>query len=152
MRVIGLDRCVPGSSSTRRGETVGGFTFGLESHVAFLEHVAASYPREACGLASGERDGENVRVVAYHPVRNLARERDRFDLDPEDVVRIEGLARERGSELVAVCHSHPDAPAVPSREDVRGAWPGLDLVIAEVRSGGVTDQRAYRLSREPERA
>jgi len=151
MRVIGLGRCVPGSNLTRRGETVGGFTFGAESHGAFLEHVAASYPREACGLAVGKRVGEDVCVVAYHPVRNLAPGRDRFDLDPGDIVRIEGLARERDSELVAVCHSHPDAPAVPSREDVRGAWPGMDLVIAEVRAGRVTDRRVYRLPQEPDR-
>ncbi len=119
------------------------------SHRAELErHAAARYPEEACGLLIGtSRDG----VTDVHEVvaaRNLARERarDRYDLDPADQLRAEERARAASLEVVGVWHSHPDAPAVPSKVDRDAAWEGYAYVIASVRNGRVEDLRCWRLA------
>jgi proteasome lid subunit RPN8/RPN11 len=75
--------------------------------VAALEHARRDYPREACGLVIVEKGRE-----VYFPCRNLADGADHFVLDPEDYAR----AEDRG-EIVAVFHSHPNAPATPSEAD-----------------------------------
>src|ERR1700761_6896485 len=48
------------------------------------DEAAPAYPNECCGLIEGLRDGSVFRAMTLYPVRNLAGERDRFDIDPRD--------------------------------------------------------------------
>ncbi len=102
----------------------------------------AALPQEACGLLLGV-DG---RVRAIHPARNRAGAEGgrRFELHPVDLMRAEERARERGWSLLAVYHSHPEAPAVPSRSDLEGALPGCLQLILSLRGGRPTDLRLWR--------
>lgn len=91
-----------------------------------MRHALAEYPREACGLV--------VRVNGrrrYVRCRNLARDpSEHFRIDPEDYAAAEDLG-----EVVAVVHSHPDAPARPSPADRLGCESsGLPWVILSVRA------------------
>lgn len=74
---------------------------------AIVAHARQQYPREACGLVIVERGRE-----VYVPCRNLSDNVDTFVLDPVDY----SSAEQRG-EIVAVVHSHPNAPATPSESD-----------------------------------
>lgn len=74
---------------------------------AAIEHSEAEYPREACGLVIIQR-GRQV----YVPCRNLALDQDQFIIDPEDYA----AADQRG-EVIAVVHSHPNLPPIPSQAD-----------------------------------
>jgi proteasome lid subunit RPN8/RPN11 len=58
-------------------------------------------------------------VTSVHLARNRHASPYRFDVDPSDLVRIIHRIERRGEELVAIFHSHPGGPAVPSETDVR---------------------------------
>lgn len=75
---------------------------------AAVDHALAEYPRESCGLLVIIEGQET-----YLPCRNLAQGSDHFILDPMDYLR----ADDRG-EIVGIVHSHPDAPALPSEDDI----------------------------------
>ena len=94
---------------------------------AIRTHAIAEYPRECCGLLVSSRDGSE----AYVPCRNLAADGGQFLLPAEDYA----AAEDQGN-IVAVVHSHPDAPAQPSEADlVACEASGLPWYIVEVRKG-----------------
>ncbi len=75
---------------------------------AIQAHAVAEYPRECCGLIVATADGE-----AYVACRNVATTpSEHFILPGEDYAAAEDLG-----EVLAVVHSHPNAPATPSDAD-----------------------------------
>jgi proteasome lid subunit RPN8/RPN11 len=106
-----------------------------------VAHALAAWPEEACGLLLG---GPDRIVVATRRTANRARERDRFEIPPGELVRVAEDARSRGLDLVGVYHSHPDADPLPSAADTEGArclWrdrPSWLYLILGVRAGVVT--------------
>ena len=90
-----------------------------------LQEARAAMPRECCGLLEGVRvanpAGEEFRVTAVHPARNLAPACDRFEIAPEDHIQALKAARANGCTLIGCYHSHPQGRAEPSQADARGA-------------------------------
>jgi proteasome lid subunit RPN8/RPN11 len=114
-----------------------------------LRHWARQgYPHECCGLLLGTAADGAVRVEEVTTARNLNTERaqDRFELDPQDFLRADALARERGLEVVGVWHTHPDHPALPSATDLDSAWEGWSYLILSVAAQGVPAMRSWRLA------
>jgi proteasome lid subunit RPN8/RPN11 len=111
-----------------------------------------AYPHEACGLMLGRHDAGGVEVLEVRRARNLnvARARDRFELDPVDYLAAEQAAAAQGVALVGVWHTHPDHPARPSATDRALAWEGWSYLIAAVSAGKVTDLRSWRLDGGPD--
>jgi proteasome lid subunit RPN8/RPN11 len=91
----------------------------LQDGIAAQARVA--FPRECCGLIEGCRKGNSVHASAIHPVRNLASEPDRFDLDPAEHFRLLRSLRGTGREIVGCYHSHPNGRAGLSPRDRAGA-------------------------------
>lgn len=116
---------------------------------AELERLAAAaYPVEGCGVLIGEYGGDGeASVVHATPGRNLLTERarDRYELDPGDIVAADAAARAEGLDVVGFWHTHPDHPARPSRFDTERAWPDYLYVICSTTGDGVADLRAWRL-------
>lgn len=84
-----------------------------------LAHARAELPNEACGLLSGSlADG---RATRFHPARNVDASPLRYNVHPDDLVRITFAIEEAGEELVAIFHSHTRSAAVPSVTDRRTA-------------------------------
>jgi len=109
-----------------------------------LLHEAQTRPdHEVCGLIGG-KDGH---PCSLYPATNIAGDPQRhFLLDPKDQIAAMKRMRERGESLFAIYHSHPTAPAVPSREDIEQI--GYDdalLVIISLETKGVLELRAFRL-------
>ena len=110
----------------------------------------AAYPEEGCGVLVGRLDGERAEVIAVTRGRNLntERSRDRYVLDPADILEADREARERGFDIVGYWHSHPDHPARPSRFDTDHAWTDYVYVICNTTSEGTGDINAFTLTGE----
>jgi proteasome lid subunit RPN8/RPN11 len=108
-----------------------------------LEQARSELPNEACGLLAGSL-GDGAAVV-YHPARNIEASPLRYNVHPEDLVRIVFAIEEAGQDLVAIFHSHTRSPAVPSATDRRTAqYPGVFYLLATLADPTASPQRALR--------
>jgi len=88
-------------------------------------HAARDLPREACGLILGpETRGIIILGDEAVPSANLAPAgtTDAFEIDTALHLALQRRARVSGRRVVAVYHSHPAAPPIPSPRDAAGAW------------------------------
>jgi proteasome lid subunit RPN8/RPN11 len=120
---------------------------------AIGEHGAREYPNECCGVLLGSESGGVKHVSELAPVHNIRHdparaqqflpladperesERNRFLMDPEELLRIQAGARTRGLDILGYYHSHPDHPARPSEYDREHAWPWVSYVIISIQRG-----------------
>jgi [CysO sulfur-carrier protein]-S-L-cysteine hydrolase len=87
-------------------------------HDAILAQAQAEQPNECCGLLAGAVSDGVARVVERLPLVNeLASER-RYHAEGTSLFAAHRRMREMGLVEVAVYHSHPTSPAVPSRTDL----------------------------------
>ena len=105
-------------------------------------YAGRELPNEACALLGG--DADHGRVTSVHPARNRLASPYRYDVDPADLVRILHRIERRGEELVAIFHSHPAGPAVPSASDIRESRYRVAHVLASP-SGDECGLRAWRI-------
>ena len=127
-----------------------------------LAHARRERPRECCGLLVGA----SGRVTAAVPMRNLARGRTRYLLDPAGHIALRRVLRVIApkASIIGVYHSHPRGPAAPSETDVAEAlYPDWIYVIvgfarrrAEIRAftikrAGPQPGPAYVLSASDQR-
>jgi proteasome lid subunit RPN8/RPN11 len=113
---------------------------GVLSDIA--AHAREEAPNECCGLLLGEWPRVDAGVRAKNLRAGL-----RYLIDPRDQFDALKLARSRGLTIIGAYHSHPDAPAVPSRTDLAEALdPALIHLIVTPESGlRAAEIRAWRL-------
>lgn len=131
-------------------------TWSAQHRAELYQLAAAAYPHEACGLLVTDPQGQ-LHVV---PTANLQDAQHRADpaafprtsqtafvLDGRELARQERLGRA----VAAIWHSHCDAPAVLSAEDLRWAVPdGQPLyadalqAVVQVQDGRATDLAVYQ--------
>ena len=113
------------------------------------QHGERDYPHECCGLMIGRFGREGRKEIAeIYPISNAREEeakRNRFLIRPEELMRGERYARERGLDVVGFYHSHPDHPAEPSTYDLEHAWPTYSYIIVSVREGRATDLLSWEM-------
>ena len=94
-----------------------------------LAHARSEVPNEACGLLAG--DLATGVASAYHPARNAEESPLRYDVHPDDLVRIVFGIEDAGEDLIGIFHSHTHTPAVPSPTDLRSAqYPDAFYLLA----------------------
>ena len=106
------------------------------------EHGVRDYPYECCGLLLGRFRAEGKVVTETYPISNAREEsakRNRFLIEPKELMRGEQYARSRDLEVVGFYHSHPDSPAVPSQYDLEHAWPTYSYIIVSTRADQAGD-------------
>ncbi|MBF0422394.1 MAG: M67 family metallopeptidase [Magnetococcales bacterium] len=98
-----------------------------------LTHAMRSAPEECVGILSGV--GHEVR--GWHPLVNTLRHERRFLADSSQHIQIMKKLRDRGEEMVAIYHSHPEAAAEPSPSDLQEAsyLDSLYLIVSLGTSG-----------------
>ena len=84
---------------------------------AMQRHVNFEAPLEACGMLGGKK--QTVEMVL--PVKNAAESQVRFTMDPKAQLRAMNQIESDGLELLAIFHSHPKGPSVPSPTDIAEA-------------------------------
>lgn len=110
-------------------------------------HAEETYPHECCGLFVGRITQSGDReVVRAERARNMNTERahDRFELHPEDYLRIDREASADKLEVIGCYHSHPDSPARPSAYDAERAFEYFSYLIVSVQSGKLVDQHSWQ--------
>jgi proteasome lid subunit RPN8/RPN11 len=105
---------------------------------AIRRHGEETYPHECCGVLLGRSvDGANEvdeAVRAGNTRTDSAH--NRYNIAPQELVRIQRQGRERGLDIVGFYHSHPDHPAQWSKTDFAEAhWLGCSYVITAVEKG-----------------
>jgi proteasome lid subunit RPN8/RPN11 len=86
---------------------------------AIVIHARAEYPNEAVGLVIGDRPaGDGGQALRYEPARNRAASPYRYELHPEDLLRLTIETDDAGQVFWAIVHSHTHSPAVPSPTDI----------------------------------
>lgn len=114
---------------------------------ALAAAAAAAWPQEACGLLLGRRQPGQVQVDAFAATRNAAADpRSGYLVPPLELLAADHEARRYGREIVAIWHSHPDAPARPSQRDVAEAWRGYPYGIQAATRAGAGELRFFELA------
>jgi len=117
------------------------------------EHGVKDYPYECCGLLLGRFTAEGKTVRQPYPISNAREEsakRNRFLIEPEELMRGERFAREHNLDVVGFYHSHPDSPAVPSQYDLEHAWPTYSYIIVSTTAERAGD--LFSWEQEPDRS
>lgn len=110
---------------------------------AINAHASEGYPHEVCGFLIGPRGGGGVTEAVRG--RNLVTERarDRYEIDPRDMIRIQRRVDDEGLDLLGYYHSHPDHPARASVFDADRSWAGPVYLIVSCEQGTVVDANAF---------
>jgi proteasome lid subunit RPN8/RPN11 len=104
-------------------------------------------PEEACGLAAGHLDPLSMAglVSVFYPVENSLHSPVRFRMDPAGQIQALEAIEAAGLDLLAIVHSHPKGPPVPSETDLREAYyPDAAAVICS-GAGQRWRGRAFRI-------
>lgn len=114
-----------------------------------VAQARAEAPLECCGLLAGTRQGGVLLAHEAYPLVNQLGSPTRFVSEPGSLFRALKSARALGLEVVAIYHSHPGGPPVPSRTDLEWRWaPGVaDLIVG--LSGEEARGRAWNLHASP---
>jgi proteasome lid subunit RPN8/RPN11 len=92
---------------------------------AMLAQAAAEAPNECGGLLGGTFDdgGGLLRAESCLPLVNAAASPTEYESEPRSLFAALRTLRQAGHKVVAIYHSHPAAPPVPSRTDLaRNYW------------------------------
>ena len=96
---------------------------------AMQRHINFEAPLEGCGLLGGK----NQMVELVLPVKNAAESQVRFKMDPRAQLRAMQQIEAEGLEIVAIFHSHPKGPSVPSSTDIAEAiYPVVNIIWSKV--------------------
>jgi proteasome lid subunit RPN8/RPN11 len=119
----------------------------LEIPRAMLDEIVAhsreEAPNECCGLIAG-RDGSATRL---YRARNEFESPLRYNVHPQDLLRITSEIDEHGEQLAAIYHSHTRSAAYPSQTDVNLArnWPDPLYLICSLEDPKEPVVRAFSI-------
>lgn len=125
----------------------------INIHIRLLNEVIgyckSMAPQEACGAFLGvcDRDAGIVYMKEYVPVANVcAQPEHRFQMDMSEWIRLNYAAAKINRELVGICHSHLETPAIPSREDLQTLWYTVPSYwIVSLHNSDQPDVKVYQL-------
>tara|TARA_B100000214_G_scaffold352818_1_gene308338 strand:+ start:947 stop:1366 length:420 start_codon:yes stop_codon:yes gene_type:complete len=84
-----------------------------------IKHAIDELPNEACGLFSANH-GSSI-IACFYPMENVVKSEIIYQLDPLEMMKVEGIADAEEKQIIGVMHSHTHTPAYPSPTDVKDA-------------------------------
>src|SRR6476469_4985227 len=86
---------------------------------AIVAHARAEDPNEACGLVVGDRPAaEGGVALRFETTRNKAASPYRYEIDPNDLLRLTIATDDAGEVFWGIVHSHTHTAAEPSPTDI----------------------------------
>ena len=129
---------------------------GYHDYEALRAHGEETYPHECCGVLLGKNiPGEQNNPTAINQVQHIVRAgntrtdsaHNRYNIAPQELVRIQRQARGLGLDIVGFYHSHPDHPAQWSPTDFAEAhWLSCSYVITSVEQGKAAVTNSFLLA------
>jgi proteasome lid subunit RPN8/RPN11 len=116
---------------------------------ALRAHGEETYPHECCGVLLGKAtpDGNRVHAIVRAGNTRTDRAHDRYNIAPEELIRVQRQARGLGLDIVGFYHSHPDCPAQWSKTDFDEAhWVGCSYIITEIAGGKAAITNSFLLA------
>jgi [CysO sulfur-carrier protein]-S-L-cysteine hydrolase len=90
---------------------------------AMIDHARAEYPNEMCGLVIGDRPaGEGGAALRFEATRNRAASPYRYEIDPDDLLRLTIATDDAQEVFWGIVHSHTHTAARPSPTDISLAF------------------------------
>jgi len=117
-----------------------------------ISHARNCLPNEACGMLAGFAG----RARKIYALENSDASSVTYVVDPKAQLMAIRDMNSQGLDMIAIYHSHPDSPPLPSITDINRAffpgtrdlnYPGVAYVIVGL-SGPSPDVRAYRIMSE----
>lgn len=120
---------------------------------AMIDHARAEYPNEACGVVVGSAAAAGGgRASRWVPCRNRAASPYRYEIDPDELLRLTIETEEADEVFWAIVHSHTHTPARPSPTDIGLAfYPDALYVLVSLSddeadpSSGAPSVRGWRI-------
>ncbi len=118
-----------------------------------VARARAEYPNEMCGLIVGDAPAAaGGRALRFEPTRNKAASPYRYEIHPDDLLRLTIATDDADEVFWAIVHSHTHTPAVPSPTDVGLAfYPDALYLLVSLREAerdpvtGAPSVRAWRI-------
>jgi len=133
---------VGGSYIGMKGSSGSSLSICRSLYQKMLEDVNLRAPEEACGIVAG-REGQASQVYV---VTNALHSLVAFRMDPQEQVNAFLDMEREGLEMLAIYHSHPSGPEMPSETDkAEFAYPGV-LSLIWVPKDGTWACQAYLIS------
>ncbi len=121
-----------------------------QDFAAIRAHGEETYPHECCGVLLGKNDpeaGNHVHRVVRAGNTRTDSAHNRYNIAPQELVKIQRQARGMGLDIVGFYHSHPDHPAQWSQTDFAEAhWIGCSYVITSVEQGHAITTNSFLLT------
>ena len=112
-----------------------------------IAHARSTSPDECCGLLAGVIENGTATASARFAITNDRASPTAYQTNAADLFAAFRWMRATGTELLAIYHSHPTSPPVPSRRDVEENTYGESVVHLIVGLAGPTpDVRAWWLT------
>ena len=123
---------------------------------ALRAHGEETYPNECCGVLLGKSEpGAITCTAARNVVHQIVRAgntrtdsaHNRYNIAPQELVKIQRQARNLGLDIVGFYHSHPDHPAQWSSTDFAEAhWLTCSYIITSVENGKAAVTNSFLLT------
>jgi proteasome lid subunit RPN8/RPN11 len=122
-----------------------------EDWKALRAHGEETYPHECCGILLGtmdiDKNEREVKIVVRAGNTRLDALRNRYNIDPKELIAAQKQARQAGLDIVGFYHSHPDHPPRWSQTDLAEAhWIGCSYVITSVVKGKADVTNSFALA------
>jgi proteasome lid subunit RPN8/RPN11 len=117
---------------------------------ALRAHGQETYPHECCGVLLGKNvagEGNHVHQIVRAGNTRTDSAHNRYNIAPQELVKIQRQARGLGLDIVGFYHSHPDHPAQWSQTDIAEAhWLGCSYIITAVEKGAAAITNSFLLT------
>lgn len=98
-----------------------------------VSHAVKEFPNEACGIIVGKKIGNEKFIEKVYEAKNKLNSPFRYEMDPEEQLKIFQEAEKESLDVLGFYHSHPHSDANPSEVDKTLAfYEGFSYIIYSI--------------------